>query len=51
MLLHHLLDFVSEYLYDVDDDVEVTENPLTDMIAGTVGEGIAVKSNTHTKVC
>ena len=41
--------FVSEYLYDVDDDVEVTENQLTDMIAGTVGEGIAVKFNTHRK--
>lgn len=41
--------FVSEYLYDIDDDQDVTENQLTDMIAGTVGEGIAVKFNTHRK--
>ena len=41
--------FVSEYLYDEEDDVEVTDNQLTDLIAGTVGEGIAVKFNTHRK--
>lgn len=38
--------FVSELLFDEDED----ENTLTDLIAGSVGEGLAVKFMAHRKI-
>jgi hypothetical protein len=38
--------FVSDFLYDED----ATDSELTDLIAGTVGEGLAVKFMAHRKV-
>ena len=39
--------FVSELLEDDEDDVPLTESQLTDVVAGTVGEGMAIKFMNH----
>ena len=39
--------FVSELLEDDENDVPLTDNQLTDLVAGTVGEGMAIKFMNH----
>jgi hypothetical protein len=39
--------FVSELLEEDEDDVPLTESQLTDVVAGTVGEGMAIKFMNH----
>jgi len=41
--------FVSELLQDEDGDPEMTESEVSDLVAGTVGEGMAIKFNAHRK--
>jgi len=41
--------FVSELLKEEDGDPEMSESEVTDLVAGTVGEGLAVKFNAHRK--
>jgi hypothetical protein len=39
--------FVSELLEDDEDDAPLTDSQLTDLVAGTVGEGMAIKFMNH----
>ena len=39
--------FTSELLEDSDEDMPITESQLTDLVSGTVGEGMAVKFMNH----
>ena len=41
--------FVSELLQEEDGDPDMAESEITDLVAGTVGEGLAVKFNAHRK--
>lgn len=41
--------FVSDLLVDQEDDIEMTESEVSDLVAGTVGEGMAIKFNAHRK--